>query len=64
MGMTPEQKARVSIDGRLVEAGWCVRCLASADIHLATCLIEIAVNLRLRFAQPLQQAAVARAFSA
>ncbi len=62
--MTPEQKARVRSDGLPVAAGWRVQCITSADIHLATCLIEDAVNLRLRFAQLFRQVALAGAFSA
>jgi hypothetical protein len=36
MGMTPEQKARVSIDALLIEAGWKVRNVAGTNIHSAT----------------------------
>jgi type I restriction enzyme R subunit len=36
MGMTPEQKARVSIDALLVAAGWHVCNVADANIHAAT----------------------------
>ncbi|MDD5334834.1 MAG: hypothetical protein PHS32_13955 [Rhodoferax sp.] len=32
-GMTPEQKARVSIDALLTQAGWHVCDMAHADIH-------------------------------
>lgn len=31
--MTPEQKARVSIDALLVQAGWQVSDMAHANIH-------------------------------
>jgi len=34
--MTPEQKARVSIDALLVAAGWHVRNVANANIHAST----------------------------
>ena len=34
--MTPEQKARVSIDALLVQAGWHVCNVSSANIHAAT----------------------------
>lgn len=34
--MTPEQKARVSIDALLVQAGWHVCNVADANIHAAT----------------------------
>jgi type I restriction enzyme, R subunit len=36
MGMTPEQKARVSIDALLQQAGWHVCDVSSANIHAAT----------------------------
>jgi type I restriction enzyme R subunit len=36
MGMTPEQKARVSIDALLVAAGWHVCNVADANIHAST----------------------------
>jgi type I restriction enzyme R subunit len=35
-GMTPEQKARVSIDALLVAAGWHVCNVSDANIHAAT----------------------------
>jgi type I restriction enzyme R subunit len=38
MGMTPEQKARVSIDALLQQAGWHVCDVSSANIHAATCV--------------------------
>lgn len=34
-GMTPEQKARVSIDALLQQAGWHVCNMADANIHAA-----------------------------
>jgi type I site-specific restriction endonuclease len=34
--MTPEQKARVSIDALLVQAGWHVCNVANANIHAST----------------------------
>jgi len=34
--MTPEQKARVSIDALLVAAGWHVCNVADANIHAST----------------------------
>jgi len=34
--MTPEQKARVSIDALLVAAGWHVCNVANANIHAST----------------------------
>jgi type I restriction enzyme R subunit len=34
-GMTPEQKARVSIDALLTQAGWHVCDMAHANIHAA-----------------------------
>ena len=34
--MTPEQKARVSIDALLVQAGWHVCSVADANIHAST----------------------------
>ena len=34
--MTPEQKARVSIDALLVQAGWHVCNVADANIHAST----------------------------
>ncbi|CAM8636977.1 HsdR Type I site-specific restriction-modification system, R (restriction) subunit and related helicases [Comamonadaceae bacterium] len=36
MGMTPEQKARVSIDALLQQAGWHVCDVSNANIHAAT----------------------------
>ncbi len=53
--MTPEQKARVSIDALLVQAGWHVCNVADANIHAATgvAIREFPLNSRFGFADDL-----------
>ena len=50
--MTPEQKARVSIDALLVQAGWHVCNVSDANIHAATgvAIRELALNTGFGFA--------------
>jgi type I restriction enzyme R subunit len=50
--MTPEQKARVSIDALLVQAGWHVCNVANANIHADTgvAIHEFAFNNGFGFA--------------
>ena len=50
--MTPEQKARVSIDALLVQAGWHVCNVSDANIHAATgvAIREFALNTGFGFA--------------
>ena len=50
--MTPEQKARVSIDALLVQAGWHVCNVADANIHAATgvAIREFPLNIGFGFA--------------
>ncbi|MDO8772271.1 MAG: hypothetical protein Q7K57_26925 [Burkholderiaceae bacterium] len=59
--MTPEQKARVSIDALLVRAGWHVCNVANANIHAATgvAIREAEVDSNLQRAQ----AMLAKAFA-
>lgn len=65
--MTPEQKARVSIDALLVQAGWHVCNVADANIHAATGVaireVETEVDTNLQRAQALRQATLAGALA-
>ncbi len=65
--MTPEQKARVSIDALLNAAGWHVCNVSDANIHAATGVairkVETEVDTNLQRAQALRQATLARAFA-
>jgi hypothetical protein len=55
--MTPEAKARVSIDALLQQAGWHVCNMADANIHASTGVAN------LKRAQSLRQATLAKAFA-
>lgn len=66
--MTPEQKARVSIDTLLAAAGWHVCHLSCANLHAATCVavrkVETEIDANLWRAPALQQFTLAKAFAA
>jgi hypothetical protein len=66
--MTPELKARVSIDALLVAAGWRVCNVADANIHasmgVAICEVEAEFDANHQSVQALSQATLPRAFSA
>lgn len=64
--MTPEQKARVSIDALLQQAGWHVCNVADANIHASTgvAIREAEVDSNLQRAQTLRQATLAKVFAA
>jgi hypothetical protein len=67
--MTPEQKARVSIDALLVQAGWHVCNVTDANIHagdgavkgVANREVETAADVNLKRAQALRPATLAKA---
>ena len=61
--MTPEQKARVSIDALLQQAGWHVCNVSDANIHAAIREVETEVDTNLLRAQALRQATLAKAFA-
>ncbi|MCB8745694.1 hypothetical protein LHU53_02105 [Rhodoferax sp. U2-2l] len=66
--MTPEQKARVSIDTLLAAAGWHVCNVSSTNLHAATGVaireVEADVDPKPRRAQALQQATLAKTLAA
>jgi hypothetical protein len=57
--MTPEQKARVSIDALLQQAGWHVCNVSDANIRE----VEAEVDANLQRAQALRQSTLATAFA-
>lgn len=63
--MTPEQKARVSIDALLVAAGWHVCNVADANIHATTgvAIREVETDANPQRAKASRQATLAKAFS-
>ncbi|WP_180129182.1 hypothetical protein [Rhodoferax sp. BLA1] len=66
--MTPEQKARVSIDTLLAAAGWHVCHVPRANLHAATGVafreVEAEVDAKLQRAQALRQATLAKTLAA
>lgn len=66
--MTPEQKARVSIDTLFIQAGWHVCDMADANIHASTGVaireVEAEVETNVQCARALRQATLAKAFAA
>ena len=59
--MTPEQKARVSIDALLKQAGWHVCSMADANIHAAR---GVGLDANLNRAQALRKYVLGKTFSA